>query len=66
MAALLKGKKPTAELAAQAAELAAQAAELAAQAGELTISKAMHMEKNAYKVNGIQAMVERFVASLAQ
>lgn len=52
MADLLKGKKPTAELAAQA--------------GELTIGKAMHMEKNAYKVNGIQAMVERFVASLAQ
>ena len=52
MAALLKGKKPTAELAAQA--------------GELTISKAIHMEKNAYKVNGIQAMVERFVASLVK
>lgn len=52
MAALLKGKKPTAELAAQA--------------GELTISKVMHMEKNAYKVNGIQAMMERFVASLVK
>lgn len=52
VAALLKGKKPTAELAAQA--------------GELTISKAMHMEKNAYKVNGIQAMMERFVASLVK
>ena len=52
MAALLKGKKPSAELAAQA--------------GELTISKAMHMEKNAYKVNGIQAMMERFVASLVK
>ena len=52
MAALLKGKKPSAELAAQA--------------GELTISKAMHMENNAYKVNGIQAMMERFVASLVK
>ena len=52
VAALLKGKKPTAELAAQA--------------GELAISKATPMEKNAYKVNGIQAMVERFVASLVK
>lgn len=52
VAALLKGKKPTDELAAQA--------------GALAISKAAPMEKNAYKVNGIQAMVERFVASLAR
>lgn len=52
VAALVKGQKPTAELAAQA--------------GELAVSKAVPMDKNAYKVNGIQAMVERFIAGLAE
>ena len=52
VAKLVKGQKPTAELAARA--------------GELAISKAVPMDKNAYKVNGIQAMVERFIAGLAE
>ncbi len=52
VAALVKGQKPTAELAAQA--------------GKLDVSKAVPMDKNAYKVNGIKAMVERFIAGLAE
>ena len=49
--AMLKGQKVTPELAAKA--------------GELAVARAVAMEKNAYKINGIQAMVERFVAGLA-
>ncbi len=52
VAAMLKGQKPTEELAKKA--------------GEVAIRKAVPMDKNAYKVNGIQAMAERFVLSLIQ
>lgn len=52
VAAFLIGQNPTAELAAHA--------------GELAVRKAVPMDKNAYKVNGIQAIVERFVVGLAE
>ena len=48
--ALLRGKKPTQELAQQA--------------GELAVQDAIAMEKNGYKIADAKAMVERLIASI--
>lgn len=43
----------------------APSAELAAQAGALAVKDAVPMSKNSYKVNGLQTMVARLVESMA-
>jgi len=47
---LLIGKEPTGELAAEA--------------GKLSVSHAIAMEKNDYKINGVDAMVKRLINSI--